>query len=92
MRIEEYIGRYINGERYRDCLRSSKATYLINVKNGYYDLETARIVANTAMDNIDRVCDVYLKTCSKETNKEVDALLDDVQYNIMKIAIEKELK
>lgn len=92
LRIEEYIGRYINGERYCDCLRSNKAAYLVNVKNGYYDLETARIVANTAIDNIDRVCDVYLKTCFKETNKEVDALLDDVQYNIMKIAIEKELK
>ena len=41
--------------------------------------------------SIDRMCSKYLETCSKEVDKEVDVLLDDVQYNIMKIAIQKEI-
>jgi hypothetical protein len=32
-----------------------------------------------------------LETCSTEVDENVDALLDDVQYNIMKIAIKKEI-
>lgn len=91
LRIEEYIGRYISGESYASCLLSKKSEYLKKVKCGYYDLDTARIVANTAIANIDRVANVYVETHSHEPNKDVDALLDDVQYNIMKIAIKKEI-
>lgn len=32
-----------------------------------------------------------METHSCEPNKDVDVLLDDVQYNIMKIAIRKEI-
>lgn len=92
LRVEEYIGRYLSGETYKNCLVSNKADYLKMVKNGHYDLDTARIVANTAIANIDRVCEAYLQTCSHEVCQEVNDLLYDVQYNIMKIAIEKEIK
>lgn len=91
MRIEEYVGRYISGESYESCLISKKSEYLKDVKSGYYDLDTARIVANTAIVNIDRATDIYMETHSCEPNKDVDVLLDDVQYNIMKIAIKKEI-
>jgi hypothetical protein len=37
------------------------------------------------------MCDKYLETCSTEVDKDVDVLFDDVQYNIMKIAIKKEI-
>ena len=91
LRIEEYVGRYISGESYESCLISKKPEYLKDVKSGYYDLDTARIVANTAIVNIDRATDIYMETHSCEPNKDVDVLLDDVQYNIMKIAIKKEI-
>lgn len=91
LRVEEYIGRYISGETYKNCLQSKKAEYLKSVKMGYYDLDTARVVANTAMSNIDRVCDKYVRTCTHKVNDKVNELLDDVQYNIMKIAIKKEI-
>lgn len=91
LRIEEYVGRYISGESYESCLISKKSEYLKDVKSGYYDLDTARIVANTAIVNIDRATDIYMETHSCEPNKDVDVLLDDVQYNIMKIAIKKEI-
>lgn len=92
LRVEESVERYINGETYENCLVSGKAEFLKKVKNGYYNLDDARIVAKIAISYIDTMCEEYLKTCSHEINKEVDDLLNDVQYNIMKIAIERELK
>ena len=91
LRVEEYLGRYIAGESYVSCLRPHRPEYLVSVKRGYYDLDTARIVANTAIDNVVRVADAF---CSQTSDKEDEAmreLLEDVSYNIMRISVEKEL-
>lgn len=92
LRVEEYIERYINGESYKDCLFSKKPEYLKDVKVGCHTLEEARQIADTAINHIDKMCDEYLKTCSTEVNTSVDLLLDDVQHNIMKIAIKNEIE
>ena len=92
LRVEEYLGRYIDGEPYEDCLHPHRLEYLIDVKRGYYDLETARIIANTAMDNIIRISDNF---CSKVENKpdpKVEAMLDEVQYEAIKQSLILELK
>ena len=92
LRVEEYLSRYINGEPYEDCLHPHRLEYLIDVKRGYYDLETARIIANTAMDNIIRISDNF---CSKVENKpdpKVEAMLDEVQYEAIKHSLVLELK
>jgi predicted nucleotidyltransferase len=91
LRVEDYIERYIKGESYESCLYPRLPEYLKDVKVGCHSLETARSLADHAIENIDNMCDEYLKTCSTEVDKDVDALLDDVQYNIMKIAIKKEI-
>ena len=91
LRVEEYIRRYINGESYNECLKSNKVLYLKDVKRGYYNLDTASKVATKAINNIDNMCYEYLRTCSREVDENVNELLDDVQYNIMRIAIEKEI-
>lgn len=91
-RVKEYLERYIYGEPYEDCLQSNTPTFLKRVKNGScFNLEQARKVADWAINSIDEMCDKYLENCSKEVDKDVDMLLDDVQYNIMKIAIKKEI-
>lgn len=90
-RVEEYIERYINGESYEDCLISKQPEVLQSAKIGNWTLGDARWMAKTSIDHIDKMCNEYLETCSKEVDKDVDALLDDVQYNIMKIAIKKEI-
>ena len=92
LRVEDYIERYIKGESYDDCLRARNAAYLKDVKVGCHSLETARRIAAGAIENIDEMCEKFLKTCPNEVNAEVDELLDDVRYNIMKIAIEKEIR
>lgn len=91
LRVEDYIERYIKGESYASCLYPRLPEYLKDVKVGCHSLETARSLADHAIENVDNMCDEYLKTCSTEVNKDVDALLDDAQYNIMKIAIKKEI-
>ena len=91
IRVNEYISRYIDGESYEACLKSNMSDYLQAVKLGFHDLDVARMIANWSIGCIDKMCYKYLDNCSKEVNQDVDALLDDVQYNIMKIAIKKEI-
>ena len=90
-RVEEYIERYINGESYTDCLISKQPEVLQSAKIGNWTLGDARWMAKASIDHIDTMCSAYLESCPKEVNKDVDYLLDDVQYNIMKIAIKKEI-
>ena len=91
LRIEEYIERYISGESYADCLHPKKVEYLKQVKLEPLHLDVARFIADQAMYNVDRMTDNYLSENYIEVNKYVDSLLDNVQYNIMKIAIKKEI-
>ena len=91
-RVREYITRYINGEPYSSCLISNIPTYLKAVKNGHFTLEEARWRAKSAIDHIDQMCEDFLKNCNNTVDESVNTLLDDVQYNIMKIAIEKEIR
>lgn len=91
LRVEEYIERYLNGESYSNCLNPKDPEYLKEVKRGCHSLESARCLAQIAIENIDAMCDEFLTTCSTEVNPEIDALLDDVQYKIMEIAIKKEI-
>ena len=90
LRIEEYIVRYINGVPYEKCLVSESSEYLVEVKKGLYNLENARAHANDAMEYIDLLCDDFLKN-EYTVDSKIDELLDDVQYEIMKIAIKKEI-
>lgn len=91
LRIEEYIGRYINGEAYEDCLQPHYPEYLVDVKRGRYNLEEARFIGKTAIENIVRVADVFCSTHQDFEEAWVRELLEDVSYNIMKISVEKEL-
>lgn len=91
LRIEEYIERYISGESYSECLHTKKARYLKSVKLEPLHLYAARVLAEEAISHIDRMYDDFIAENDIEINKDVDYLLDDVQYNIMKIAIKKEI-
>ena len=90
LRIEEYVERYIAGEPYKDCLISKLPDYLISVKQGCYTLGDARWIANCSMSHIEEMCDAS-PFKEHDINRDVDKLLDDVQYEIMKIAIKKEI-
>lgn len=91
-RVEEYLQRYINGESYADCLISKQADYLKNVKTcGYLSLEEARVLAKESLNRICIMADKFRAEHIEESNPNVDNLLDDVQREIMLIAIKREI-
>ena len=91
VRAEEFITRYIGGEPYADCLVSKQTEHLKNVKNGAYETLDALWMTKVTLDRVNEMCDKFLETCDKTVNHNVDALMNDVQYNIMKIAMEREI-
>ena len=92
LRVREYMERYIKGESYESCLHPYNPSHLVEVKKGLYNLEEARKIADEAIKDIDKMCKDYVDRSDKSVDESVDALLDDVQYNIMKIAIQKEFE
>lgn len=91
LRIEQYLGRYIDGVKYADCLQAPMDDYLLDVKNYHYNLEAARIVANTAINNITRVADDYCSKTKDEGNEELEDFMNKIVYLIMKKRIVKEM-
>lgn len=91
LRVEEYIGRYIAGEPYADCLKPRRPDYLLEVKRGRYDLETARVIGKTAIENVTRVADAFAAKVENKGDPKVNELLEMVQCNIMRTAIRTEL-
>jgi hypothetical protein len=95
LRVEEYLERYIDGVSYEECLIPTEETIkrlrIIKEDNGFLNLADARIAADAAMLNIEHMCDVALELVEAGSNPEVDKLLDEVQYDIMKFAIAYEL-
>lgn len=92
LRVGEYLNRYIAGEPYSDCLISKQAGYLKGVKQGFYSLEEARKIADEAYNHIHTKCDEYCEKYKDEPiDNEMDELLDDVSYEIMKISVRREI-
>lgn len=91
LRVKEYLQRYINGESYEDCLRPRNPEYLIAVKQGYFNLNEARVAAESAIANVTATADAFCEKVGKTFDTEVDTLLDDVQYNIVKTALKGEI-
>lgn len=91
LRVEEYLGRYIDGESYISCLRPHCPEYLVSVKRGRYNLDSARVIAKTAIDNVIRIADAFCSQTSDKEDKTMRELLEDVYYEIMKISVKKEL-
>lgn len=92
LRVLDFLERYIAGESYESCLRPLDPEYLKSVKQFYYKLDEARSVAKNAITKVNKIVDNFTSTheCTYDSN--AANLIDDVQYNIMKIAVEQELK
>ena len=91
VRVEEFIKRYINGEKYEDCLKPINAQFIMDIKLGKYDLAAAREIAITAKENVERIADNFTSKVENKGNPEVDLLLDEVQLSIMTKAIRLEI-
>ena len=95
LRVEEYLARYIGGKSYESCLTPNEvfALHLRAVKehNDFYTLEKARELADFSISNIEMMCEHGLSIYPEGHNEEVEKLLKEVQYDIMKLAVATEL-
>ena len=92
VRVEDYLGRYINGESYESCLDPGPMKQeLIEIKMGKYSLADARSIADKAKAHVEEMAEYAYSTYPNEEDPEVNELLNDVQYEIMRIAVKGEL-
>lgn len=91
LRVKEFLKRYISGEPYEECLKPHCQDYLKAVKLGLWNLEEAREIAKKEVACVISIADTFCDKIGSTSDSHVDWLLDDVQYNIMKIAVESEL-
>ena len=92
LRVEEYLERYIAGESYAACLKPTDPGYLLDIKLGVMGLEEARKKADTSMEHVIQIADEYCANHIDKEDAEMRTLLESVQYEIMKIAVKKELE
>ena len=96
MRVEEYLGRYVAGEAYADCLLTKRAELLKEIKdmsNPKLTLEQARTVAGIYLGTVTAMADEFAAAHKDDPiDWHVDVLLDDVQRDIVKLGIELELQ
>lgn len=92
LRIAEFLDRYIAGESFEDCIHTKQAEFLKDVKQGLFELRQARDVAEGTYTDIHEKCNRFIEAHKNDPiNQEVDELLDDVAYEIMKISVMEEI-
>lgn len=94
IRVYDYLERYIAGEKYADCLipTPGRRPRIMDYKMlDRISLEEARCDALTIKMLVEKMADEFCATHSEEEDPAMRALLEDVSYNIMKIAVEREL-
>lgn len=92
LRVSEYLQRYLEGENYGNCLLTKQPEYLKAVKLGLHSLEEAREIATEEYDKVHTICDKFIEKHKNDpVSKEVDELLDDVAYEIMRESVERDL-
>lgn len=93
IRVDDYLTRYIAGEPYKDCLKPTGdlVSRMMEYKRHEVSLETARIEAKDFLEHTIAIADSFCTTHRDEEDASCRKLLEDVSYNIMKIATLKEL-
>ena len=94
IRVEDYLERYIRGESYESCLHptESKREEIMNFKLlDKYSLAEAQVRALEVKAHVEKIADEFCEGRVDEENKEIRALLESVQTEIMKISVRGEL-
>ena len=93
IRVDDYIIRYISGESYINCLKPSShlVPHMMEYKCHEIPLDVARKEAKEVLDHVTAVADTFCEQTADIENQEMRELLQDVSYNIMKIATKREL-
>ena len=89
LRLQEFIQRLYNGEKFKDCLISKNIQYLTSVKAGFIDLETARVIASLSVNEI-------VSTASKfdqdeKVNNDIIDRMNDLLIRVLKKSLLDEM-
>lgn len=91
LRIEEMLGRFVEGESYASLLKSEDVDFLLAVKVGeVYKVEHAKIVADLSILNIDEMANDYYRNSEPSMNVEMYELMNDVVASVLKRAFKEE--
>jgi hypothetical protein len=94
IRVDDFMTRFQAGEPYESCMYPSE--HLLDEMQAYkrqeIPLEVARVRAKQVLDHVTKTVEEFCALRKEEEDEESRALLEDVSYNILKIAVEKELK
>ena len=95
LRVDDYLDRYIKGEAYKDCLRPTpeKVPRMMDYKMlDRISLEEAREEALHTLMHVDAMAVAFCEDHEDKEDPEMRELLQDVCYDIMEIAVRKELR
>ena len=95
LRVWDYLRRYIAGEDYESCLHPTESLVprIMDYKRlSVIPLEEARVEAKHYLAMTEEIADAFCAECEDREEPWVRELLEDVSYNVMRIAVEKELK
>ena len=91
-RVVEFLERYMGGkDTYAEVLKSKQREKLLAFKKGSLTLPEAEQYMNQEVVRVNALVDTYLKQEHK-VNKEVEELLREVQYNVMKIYMKEVMR
>ena len=91
-RVVEFLERYMEGkETYAELLKSKQRDKLLSLKRGDLSLKEAEEYMDAELTRVEALTIDYLATW-RPINMDVYKLLDEVQYNIMKIYMQEVVK
>ena len=93
-RVSLFLADYIEDWPYKSCLHlvdDSTNEVVTKEKLIFRDIKEAREIANNCKDYVSNLADKYREEHEETTDPYVDELLDSVQYDIMRKAIDIEL-
>lgn len=92
VRVQNFISSYLAGYPYEECLYPKDKDFIMDIKLGKYSLDEARKIADKYLKLVVNEADEFCNTHNKnDVDTEVDTLLNEVQYNIVKKALLEEI-
>lgn len=83
VRFREFCERYLKGESFKNCLISNHISFLLKIKEGKLDLETARAIAQANLEMMEILYQEAQKNFANSTSL-VFNKVEDIVYSIMK--------
>lgn len=93
VRMNDFIQNYVSGKKYAECLvpKDSVRRFLLDIKKGRHDLESARVIATVFDSETKKIKDENLLE-KDEINQNAIEILEKVKFDILKKRFREELK